>query len=62
MNVCFKNIPSISPEDSKVMKIFLEVKKIKKLFYGLSCGNFNIGSFLSCNVFLNLIETVIHLE
>ena len=44
------------------MKIFLEVKKFKKLFCGLSCENFNIGSVLSCNVFLNVIETVLLLE
>ena len=61
-NFCFKNIPRISPEYCKVMKIFLEVKKFKKMFCGLSCENFNIGSLLSCNVFLNLIETVLHLE
>ena len=44
------------------MKIFLEVKKFKKLFCGLSCENFNIGSVLSCKVFLNVIETVLLLE
>ena len=36
-----------------VMK-FLEVKKFKKLFCGLSCENFNTGSLLSCNVFTEL--------
>ena len=45
----------------KVIKIFLETKKFKKLLRGLSCENFNIGSLLSCNVFLNFIETVLHL-
>ena len=44
------------------MKIFLEVKKFKKLFYGLSCESFHIGSLLSYNVFLNFIETILHLE
>ena len=44
------------------MKIFLEVKKIKKMFCGLTCENFNIGSLLSCIIFLNFIETVLHLE
>ena len=62
MNVCFKNVPRISPEYWKVVKIFLEVKKFKNLFCGLSCENFNIGSLHSCNVFLNFIETVLHLE
>ena len=33
-NVCFKNIPRISREYYKVMKIILEVKKFKKLFCG----------------------------
>ena len=36
------------------MKIFLEVKKFKKLFRGLSCKNFNIDSLLSYNVFSEL--------
>ena len=45
-----------------VPKIFLEVKKLKKLFCGLSCENLDVGSFLTCNVFLNFIETVLHLE
>ena len=61
-NVCFKNIPRISPEYCKVMRIFLEVKKLKKMFCGLSCENFKIGSLLSCNVFLNLVETVLQLK
>ena len=28
--------------------------------FGLSCEKFNIGSLLSCNVFLNFTETVLH--
>ena len=36
-------------------KYFYEVKKFKKLLCGLSCENFNIGSLLSSNVFLNCI-------
>ena len=54
-------IPSISPGYFKVMKRYLEVKKFKKLFCGLSCENFKIGCLLSCNVFLNLSATVLHL-
>ena len=46
-DVCFQNIPRISPEYCKVMKIILEVKKFKKLFCGLSCENVDIGSFHS---------------
>ena len=42
------------------MKLFLEVTKFKKLFCGSSYEIFNIGSLLSCNAFLNLIETVLH--
>ena len=52
----------MSPEYCKVIKIFLEVKKFKKLFCGLFCENFNIGSLLSCNVFLNFTETVLRLD
>ena len=59
---CFKNIPRISLEYYKVMKILLEIRNFKKLFCGLSSENFNIGSLLSCNIFLNFIETVLHLE
>ena len=59
---CFKNFPRISSEYCKVLKIFLEVKKFRKWICGLSCENFNIGSLLSCNVFLNFVETVLHLE
>ena len=44
------------------MEIFLEVKMFKNLFCGLSCENFNIDSLLSCNVFLNVIETVLVFE
>ena len=46
MNVCFKNIRKYckAPEYCKAMKIFLEVKKFKKLFCGLFCENFDIGS------------------
>ena len=33
------------------MKIILEVKKFKKLFCGLSCENFNIGSLSSLAMF-----------
>ena len=61
-DVHFKNIPRICPKYCKVIKIVLEVKKFKKLFCGLSWESFNIGSLLSCNVFLNLIETALHLE
>ena len=45
-----------------VMEMFYEGKKFEKLFCGLSCENFSIGSFLSWNVFLNFIETVFHGE
>ena len=48
-----RNIPRMS-----VSKI--EVKKFKKSFCGLSCENFNIGSLLSCNIFLIFNETVLH--
>ena len=41
-NVCFKNIPRITPQYCKVTKIFLKVKKFKKLFCGLSCEDLNI--------------------
>ena len=41
------------------MKIFLE---LKKLISGLSYENFNVGIHHSCNVFLNIVETVLHLE
>ena len=44
------------------MKIFLESKKFRKLFCGLSCENVNNASLLSCNVFVNFIEAVLHLE
>ena len=47
---------------SKVLKIFLEVKKFKKLFCGLSCDNVDIGILLFYNVYLDFIETVLHLE
>ena len=59
---CFENIPRISLEYYKVMKILLEIRNFKKIFCGLSSENFNIGSLLSCNIFLNFIETVLHLE
>ena len=62
MSVCFKNIPRISREYCKAVKIFLGFKKFKKIFCGLSCENINIGSLLSCNIFLNFIETFLHLE
>ena len=55
----FKNIPGIL---QGYENIFYEVKKFKKLFCGLSCENFNFGSLLSCNIFLNFTETVFHLE
>ena len=48
------------PRNIVIMKIFLEVKKFKKPFCGLSCENFNIGSLLSCNIFLIFIEAVLH--
>ena len=48
---CFKNIPRISLEYCKVMKIFLEVKKFKKLFYRLSCEDVDIGSLASLAMF-----------
>ena len=41
--------------------IFMKSKSSKKMLCGLSCENFNIGSLLSCNIFLNCIETVFHL-
>ena len=44
------------------MKIILEIKKYKKLFWGLPCEDFNIGRLLSYNVYVNFIETVLHLE
>ena len=44
------------------MKTFLEAKNFKKLFCELPCESFNIGSLLPCNIFLNVIETVLHLE
>ena len=44
------------------MLMFLEAEKFKKLFCGLFCQNFNIASLLSCNVFLNFIETILHLN
>ena len=46
----------------KLWKYFSKSKSSKKLFCEFSCENFNIGSLLSCNVFLNFIETVLHLE
>ena len=46
----------------RLWKCSYEVKKFKKLFCGLSCEIFNIGSFLSWNVFLNFIETVFYWE
>ena len=48
------------PRNIVIMKIFLEVKKFKKSFCGLSCENFNIDSLLSCNIFLIFIEAVLH--
>ena len=45
----------------KLWKYFRS-QKVQKLFCRLSCENFNIGSFLSCSVFLNFIETVLYLE
>ena len=62
MSVSRINVPRILPEYCKVMKTFLEVKNFKKLFCGISCENVNLGSLLSCNVFLNFMETVLHLE
>ena len=50
-NVCFKNIPRISLEYCKVMKIFFISQNV--------CETFNICSLLSCNVFLNFMETVL---
>ena len=52
----------MSSEITRLWKYFYEVKKFKKLLCGLSWENFNIGSLVSCNVFLNRIETVSHLE
>ena len=66
-----KNIPGIyvsnifqgcSRNIVRLWKYFYEVKKFKKLFCELSCENFNIGSLLSWNVFLNFIETIFHLK
>ena len=45
-----------------VMEMFYECKKFEKLFCGLSCEIFSIGSFLSWNVFLNFTETAFHGE
>ena len=55
-------MPIISPEYCKVMKIFLEAKMFKKLFCGLFCENFDIGSPLSCDIFLNFNNNVVYLE
>ena len=47
-------------EYCEVMKIFLEFKKLKKLFCGISCESFNIDSLLQ--FFSELVQTVLHLE
>ena len=63
-----RNIPQMSASKifrgypRNIRKVFLGVKKFKKLFCGLSCESFNIGSLLPCNVLLNFIETVLYLE
>ena len=63
-----KNIPQISvskifqgyPRNIvRLWQYFYEVKKFKKFFRKLSCENFNIGSLLSCNIFLNFIYTTL---
>ena len=56
-----RNIPQMFPRYCKVMKISLEVKKFEKVFCGLSCENLNIGSLISCNVYVKLIEASLHL-
>ena len=66
-----KNIPQMSVSElfqrdpwNIVMswKCFYEAKKFEKLFCELSSENFNIGSLLSWNVFLNFTKTVFHWE
>ena len=51
-----KKIPKLSVEHCKVMKLFLEVKKFKKLSYGLSCENFNIGNSSLAMFFWTLLK------
>ena len=55
-NVCFKNIPRISPEYCGIMKIFLEVKKFKKRFCGLSCENLKLAVFSLAMFFWTLLK------
>ena len=45
-NLCFQNIPKISPEYCKVTEIFLWSHEIKILFCEWSCENVNVGSLL----------------
>ena len=41
---------------ARLWKHFYEAKKFRKLLYGLSCENFNIGSLLSCSVFWTVLK------
>ena len=64
------NIPQMSvlkifqgyPRNIVNYKNIFRSQIVQKLFCGLSYENVNIGSLLSCNDFLDFIETVLHLE